>query len=42
MLKAIFGDQMKMTVNMTVKVLLAEESSMCYNILQAPFMIEWE
>lgn len=42
MLKAIFGDQIKMTVNLTVKMLRAEKSSIRDNGLQAPLMIEWE
>jgi hypothetical protein len=42
MLKAIFGYQMKMTVNLTVKMLLAEKSLFRDNGLQVPLMIEWE
>ena len=42
MLKAIFGDQMKLTVNLTVKMVRAEKHSRHDNGLQEPFMIEWE
>jgi len=42
MLKAIFGDQMGLTVNLTVKILLAERTSKLDNGLQMPLMIEWE
>jgi len=42
MLKAIFGDQMRLTVNLTVKALLAERTSKWDNGLHMPFMIEWE
>ena len=42
MLKAIFGDQMKLTVNLTVKILAAEHISISDNGLQAPLMMEWE
>jgi len=42
MLKGIFGDQMKLTVNLTVKMVRAEKSSRYDNGLQAPLMIEWE
>jgi len=42
MLKAIFGHQIKLTVNLTVKMLLAEKSFIRDNGLQAPLMIEWE
>jgi len=42
MLKAIFGDQMKLTVNLTVKTLSAEITAIRDNGLQAPLMIEWE
>lgn len=42
MLIVIFGDQTQMTVNLTVKMLLAEKSSIHDNCLQAPLMIEWE
>jgi len=42
MLKAIFGDQMRLTVNLTVKMMVAEKSSIRDNGLQAPLMIEWE
>jgi hypothetical protein len=41
MLKAIFGYQMKMTVNLTVRMLLAEETSIGDNGLQVLLMIEW-
>ena len=33
---------MQMTVNLTVKMLLAEKSSLRDNCLQVPFIIEWE
>jgi hypothetical protein len=42
MLKAIFGDQMRLTVNLTVKMVVAEKISRHDNGLQAPLMIEWE
>ena len=42
MLKAIFGEQMRLTVNLTVKMLLEERTSKWINQLQAPLMIEWE
>jgi hypothetical protein len=42
MLKALLGYQMQMTVNLTVKILPAEKSSMHDNGLQAQLMIEWE
>jgi len=42
MLKAIFGDQMKLTVNLTVKIVAAEKTSIVDNGLQAPLIIEWE
>ena len=42
MLKAIFGYQMQMTVNLTVKMLLTEKNSKHDNCLQVPFTIEWE
>jgi len=42
MLKAVLGYQMKLTVNLTVKMLLAEKSSIRDNGLQVPLMIEWE
>lgn len=41
MLNANFGYQMQMTVNLTVKMLLADKTSMRDNGLQAPLMIEW-
>jgi len=42
MLKDIFGHQMKLTVNLTVKMLLAEKRSIGDNGLHAPLTIEWE
>jgi hypothetical protein len=42
MLKAISGYPMHMTVNLTVKMPLAEKNSMRDNGLQVPLMIEWE
>ena len=42
MLKAIFGDQMKLTVNLTVKMLVAKKTSIASNGLQVLLMIEWE
>lgn len=33
---------MQMTVNLTVKMLLAKKISMYYNCLQVPIIIEWE
>jgi hypothetical protein len=42
MLKAVLGYQMKLTVNLTVKMLLVEKSSIRDNGLQVPLMIEWE
>ena len=42
MLNAIFGDQMKLTANLTVKTLSAEKTAIRNNGLQAPLMIEWE
>jgi len=42
MLQAIFGDPMRLTVNLTVKMLVAEETSMDDNGLPVPLMIEWE
>ena len=42
MLKDIFGDQMQMTVNLTVKMLVADKTSIGDNGLQVPLMIEWE
>lgn len=42
MLKAISGYQMQMTVNLKVKMLLAEKNSMRDNSLQVPLMSEWE
>jgi hypothetical protein len=42
MLKAIFGDQMRLTVNLTVKMLVAERTSIHDKGLPVPLMIEWE
>lgn len=42
MLKALLEYQMQMTVNLTVKMLLAEKSSIHDNCLQVSFIIEWE
>jgi hypothetical protein len=42
MLKAILGYQIRLTVNLTVKMLLAEKTSIADNGLQVPLMIEWE
>jgi hypothetical protein len=42
MLNAVLGDQMKLTVNLTVRMLRAEKNSRRANGLQAPLMIEWE
>jgi hypothetical protein len=42
MLKAIFGDQMRLTVNLTVRTLQAEDTSIDNNWLGVPLMIEWE
>jgi len=42
MLKAIFGYPMKLTVNLTVKMLLADKSFIRDSGLQARLMIEWE
>ena len=42
MLKAIFMDQMRMTVNLTVKTLMAAYDSLKINILECLLMIEWE
>jgi len=42
MLKAFRGHQMHMTVNLTVKMLRGENSSLRDNGLQVPLMIEWE
>jgi hypothetical protein len=42
MLNANFGYQMQMTVNLTVKMLLTEKSSIRDNGLEAQLMIEWE
>ena len=37
-----FGDQMKLTVNLTVKMLLTKKTAIRDNGLQAPLIIEWE
>jgi hypothetical protein len=42
MLNAVGGDQVKLTVNLTVKMVVAEEGSMHDNGLQVQLMIEWE
>jgi hypothetical protein len=42
MLKGILGYPMQMTVNLTVKMLLADQSSRRDNGLQVLLMIEWE
>jgi hypothetical protein len=42
MLKAIFGDQMKVTVNLTVRMLAADHISISDNGLQAPLTIGLE
>jgi hypothetical protein len=42
MLKAIFGDQMRLTVKLAVKTLHAEDRSIYNNGLEASLMIEWE
>lgn len=42
MLNAIFQDQFKLTVILTVKMVIAEKSSIRDNGLQVPLMIEWE
>jgi hypothetical protein len=42
MLKAILGDQIKLTVNLTVKMVVIVKSSLRDNGLQMPLMIEWE
>ena len=42
MLNANFGYQMKVTVDLTVEMLLTEISSIRDNGLEAPLMIEWE
>jgi len=42
MLKANFGDQMRLTVSLTVKLLDHEATSTRDNGLQVPLMIEWE
>ncbi len=40
MLKAILGYQVQMTVNLTVKMLIADNSSMCDDGLPVSFTIE--
>ena len=42
MLNAYLGYQMQMTVDLTVEMLLTENSSIHDNGLEAPLMIEWE
>ena len=42
MLNAIFGDQMRMTVNLTAKTLMASYDSLQINTLEGLLMIEWE
>jgi hypothetical protein len=42
MLNAVFGYQVKLTVNLTVKMLLAKNTSIRANGLRVPLMIEWE
>jgi len=42
MLKTIFGDQMKLTANLTVKTLVAEKISTSDNGLHESLTIEWE
>ena len=41
-LNDIFGDQMRLTVNLTVKMPLAERTSKWDNGLHMQLMIEWE
>ena len=41
MLNAVFGYQIKMTVNLTVKMLLSETISIRDNGLLVPLIIEW-
>ena len=40
--EGIFGDQIRLTINLTVKMLLQERASKWINQLQAPLTIEWE
>jgi hypothetical protein len=42
MLKAVFGYQIRMTVNVAVKMVCGENGSRRDNGLQVPSMIEWE
>jgi hypothetical protein len=42
MLRAIFWDQMKLTVNLTVKIFVATITSIGDNGSQMPLTIEWE
>jgi hypothetical protein len=42
MLKADFGYQMQMTVDLTVEMPLTEKSSIRDNSLEGSLMIEWE
>ena len=42
MLKAVFRDQMRMTVNLTVKTLMAAYDSLQFNGLEGLLIIEWE
>lgn len=42
MLNAVLGYQMKLTVNLTVKMARVAKSSRRDNGLQVPLMIEWE
>jgi len=39
---AVLGHRMKLTVNLTVKMLPAEKSSLRDDGLHVPLMIEWE
>jgi hypothetical protein len=41
MLTDIFGDQKRLTVNLTVKMLLGERTSKWDNDLQMQLMVEW-
>jgi hypothetical protein len=42
MLEAIFGDQMRLTVKVTVEVFEAAASYQQINSLEGSLMIEWE
>ena len=42
MLNANFGNQMQMTVDLTVEMRLTEKSSLFDNGLEVPLIIEWE